>query len=54
MVLTADVYILTNAHVVAGATYVDVVTFNNRAAYAKLVGFNADEDLAVLKERAAE
>ena len=49
VVLTADGYILTNAHVVAGATYVDVVTFNNRAAYAKLVGFNADEDLAVLK-----
>ena len=49
VVLTADGYILTNAHVVAGAAYVDVVTFNNRAAYAKLVGFNADEDLAVLK-----
>ena len=49
VVLTADGYILTNAHVVAGATYVDVVTFDNRAGYARLVGFDADEDLAVLK-----
>ena len=49
VVLTADGYILTNAHVVAGATYVQVVTFENRAAYAQLVGFDADEDLAVLK-----
>ena len=49
VVLTADGYILTNAHVVAGATYVQVITFDNRAAYAHLVGFNDDEDLAVLK-----
>ena len=49
IVLTADGYILTNAHVVAGATYVTVVTFDNRAGYAQLVGFDADEDLAVLK-----
>ena len=49
VVLTDDGYILTNAHVIAGASYVEVLTFENRAAYAQLVGFNADEDLAVLK-----
>ncbi len=49
VVLTADGYILTNAHVVAGASQVQVITFDNRASYAHLVGFDGDEDLAVLK-----
>ena len=49
IILTEDGYILTNAHVVAGGTHVEVVTFDNRIATAKLVGFDADEDLAVLK-----
>ena len=49
VVLTDDGYILTNAHVVAEARYVEVVTFDNRIADAKLVGFDAREDLAVLK-----
>lgn len=49
IVLTEDGYLLTNAHVVAGASHVEVVTFENRMADAALVGFDADEDLAVLK-----
>ena len=49
IVLTEDGYILTNAHVVAGGQYVEVVTFDNRIADAALVGFDAAEDLAVLK-----
>ena len=49
IILTADGYLLTNAHVVAGASQVEVVTFKNRIADAALVGFDADEDLAVLK-----
>lgn len=49
IILTADGYLLTNAHVVAGASHVEVVTFENRIADAALVGFDADEDLAVLK-----
>ena len=49
IVLTQDGYLLTNAHVVAGASYVEVVTFDNRLAEASLVGFDADEDVAVLK-----
>ena len=49
VVLTADGYILTNAHVVAGASRVQVITFDNRVGHARLVGFDGDEDLAVLK-----
>ena len=49
IVLTEDGYLLTNAHVVAGGEYVEVVTFDNRIADAALVGFDAKEDLAVLK-----
>ena len=49
IVLTQDGYLLTNAHVVAGGKYVEVVTFDNLIAEASLVGFDATEDLAVLK-----
>ena len=49
VVLTADGYLITNAHVVAGADRVQAVFWNNRAAQVELVGFNAGEDLAVLK-----
>lgn len=49
VVLTQDGYIITNAHVVAGANQVSVVFSNNDVLPAELVGFDADEDLAVLK-----
>lgn len=49
IVLTQDGYVLTNAHVVSGGNEVEVVTFDNRMAHARLVGFDAAEDLAVLK-----
>lgn len=52
VVLTEDGYILTNAHVVAGAGRVDVVFHDNRTLPASLVGFHAVEDLAVLKVEA--
>lgn len=52
IILTADGYILTNAHVVAGADYVDVFFSDNRHREARLVGFDAREDLAVLKVEA--
>ena len=52
IILTADGYIVTNAHVVAGAERVRVVFFNNDMLDAALVGFDADEDLAVLKVEA--
>ncbi len=49
VVLTEDGCILTNAHVVAGAREVLVRLHDNRTFAAGLVGFDAREDLAVLK-----
>ena len=53
VVLTQDGYIITNAHVVAGARAVSVLLPSNRTMPASLVGFDAAEDLAVLKVDAA-
>ncbi|MCI8423203.1 MAG: trypsin-like serine protease [Lawsonibacter sp.] len=52
VVLTQDGYIITNAHVVAGARAVRVALHDNRVLSASLVGFDAVEDLAVLKVEA--
>ena len=49
IIMTEDGYIITNAHVVAGADEVRVALSNNSVLQASLVGFDADEDLAVLK-----
>lgn len=54
VVLTEDGYIITNAHVVAGARAVDVLFHDNRTLSASLVGFDAVEDLAVLKVEAGD
>lgn len=53
LVLTEDGYLLTNAHVVAGASRVDVRLHDTRVFSASLVGFDADEDLAILKIEAS-
>ena len=53
VVLTEDGYIITNAHVVAGAQEVKVMFHDNRTLPASLVGFHAVEDLAVLKVEAS-
>jgi serine protease Do len=52
VVLTQDGYIVTNAHVIAGADAVRVAFYDNQVLPASLVGFNSDEDLAVLKVEA--
>ena len=49
VILSSDGYIVTNAHVVAGANDVRVQLNDNRVFPASLVGFSAQEDLAVLK-----
>lgn len=54
VVLTRDGYIITNAHVVAGAVAVNVIVHDNRILPASLVGFDAVEDLAVLKVEAED
>lgn len=52
VILTQDGYIVTNAHVVAGAKAVDVYTCTDQKLKASLVGFDPKEDLAVLKVKA--
>ena len=49
LILSQDGYLITNAHVVAGAQEVLVQLSDSRVFSAGLVGFDADEDLAVLK-----
>ena len=48
-ILTADGYIVTNAHVVEGANEIKVTTYNNKVYDAKLIGADESNDLAVLK-----
>lgn len=49
IILTQDGYLLTNAHVISGAHQVRVALHNNQVLEARLVGFDAEEDIAVLK-----
>ena len=53
LILTEDGYLITNAHVVAGADEVQVRLYDNRVFSASLVGFDAAEDLSVLKIEAS-
>ncbi len=49
VVMTTDGYIITNAHVVAGASTATVTLWNNEKFNAQLVGYDFPQDLAVLK-----
>ena len=49
VIISQDGYIVTNYHVIAGATQIEV-TLNNRQKYsAKLVGSDKENDIALLK-----
>ena len=48
-ILTSDGYIVTNYHVVEGATAIKVNTYDNSTYDAKLVGYDDSNDIAVLK-----
>lgn len=52
VVMTADGYIITNAHVIEGAFRADVSLEDGRSFQAKLVGSDKTTDLAVLKVEA--
>ena len=52
VVMTADGYIITNAHVIEGACRADVSLEDGRSFEAKLVGSDETTDLAVLKVEA--
>ncbi len=52
-VLTEDGYVITNYHVVENATAIEVITHDGTEYTAKLVGHDANNDLAVLKVEAS-
>ena len=49
VIVSAEGYLLTNSHVVAGATDIEVQLADGRQARAKLVGLDPETDVAVLK-----
>ena len=49
VIVSAEGYILTNNHVVAGADEIEVTLNDSRQAQAKVIGTDPDTDLAVLK-----
>ncbi|MDO5401633.1 MAG: trypsin-like peptidase domain-containing protein [Eubacteriales bacterium] len=51
-ILTADGYIVTNHHVVEGASSVSITTYDGTKYPAEVVGSNQDNDIAVLKVEA--
>lgn len=53
-ILSEDGYIITNAHVVSGATKITVDLFNGDSYDAQLVGSDANFDIAVLKIEAED
>ena len=48
-ILTADGYIVTNYHVVEGAESIQVTSYDNKTYDAKLIGYDENNDVAVLK-----
>ena len=51
-ILTADGYIVTNYHVVEDADSIKVTTYDNNSYDAKLIGYDENNDIAVLKVEA--
>ncbi|GIJ93040.1 serine protease [Capnocytophaga stomatis] len=49
VIITPDGYIVTNNHVIAGATSLEVTLNNNKTYAAKLVGTDVSSDIALLK-----
>ena len=54
VIVSADGYIVTNNHVVDNAAEIEVMMNNNKSYKAKLVGKDADTDLALLKIEAKD
>ena len=52
-ILTEDGYILTNYHVIEDAVSVTVTTYDNKSYAASVVGYDASNDIAVLKIEAS-
>ncbi|MEX1024962.1 MAG: trypsin-like peptidase domain-containing protein [Planctomycetota bacterium] len=54
VVVYSEGYVVTNYHVVEGATEIDVLFDDDRSYKAELLSFEAEEDLALLKIQAGE
>ncbi len=54
VVFSADGYVLTNNHVISGADDIQVLLSDGRVALARVIGADADTDLAVLKIDASD
>ncbi len=54
VILTSDGYIVTNNHVIDGASKITVTLKNGESYDAKLIGADATSDLAVLKIEATD
>ena len=52
--ISADGYLVTNYHVVEGGTKVTVTTHNDKEYDAKIIGYEANNDLALLKVEATD
>lgn len=48
-IISEDGLVVTNAHVLSGARYAKVLTYSREIKNAKLIGYNLDMDVAVLK-----
>ncbi len=48
-IVSSDGYIVTNYHVIAGATRAGVLTYDGNTYGVSLVGYNVNQDIAVLK-----
>lgn len=49
VILSSDGYIITNHHVVNGASKIDVTLYDNRVVSAKVVGNDPSTDISLLK-----
>ena len=47
--ISSDGYIVTNAHMLSGASEVQITTFDEKKIPAELIGYNAELDIALLK-----
>ncbi|MFL0194880.1 S1C family serine protease [Clostridium sp. WILCCON 0269] len=53
IIISSDGYILTNYHVVQSADSITIILNNNKEVPAKVVNYDADQDLAVIKTTSA-
>jgi len=53
-IISEDGYVVTNYHVIEGATKLTVITYESKEYTAKVVGYDSSNDLAVLKIEATD